>query len=133
MHNVKHISIFIARSPSEVYAFASNPANLPRWAAGLARSEVKRDGDVWVADAPFGKAKIKFAATNNLGVMDHEVALDSGAVVNNPMRVVPNGNGSEFIFTLMRQLEMSEQQFADDASAVAKDLKTLKALLERGV
>jgi len=73
---------------------------------------------------------IKFAATNNLGVMDHDVALDSGLVVHNPMRVVPNGNGSEFIFTLIRQSGMSDQQFADDAQAVAKDLQTLKVLLE---
>ncbi len=130
MHDVKHISIYIHRAPNVVYAFASNPKNLPLWAAGLARSEVKLDGDVWVAEAPFGKVNIKFAATNNLGVMDHDVALDSGLVVHNPMRVVPNGNGSEFIFTLIRQSGMSDQQFADDAQAVAKDLQTLKVLLE---
>lgn len=129
-HEVKHISTYIYRKPDAVYAFASNPENLPRWAAGLARSAVRREGDAWIAEAPFGKVKIKFAGTNQLGVMDHDVELDSGMVVHNPMRVVPNGDGSEFIFTLIHQSGMSDQQFADDAQAVAKDLQTLKVLLE---
>ncbi len=36
MHDVRHISVYIARRPAEVYEFASNPRNLPRGAAGLA-------------------------------------------------------------------------------------------------
>lgn len=131
MYDVEHISIYIHRTPQDVYAFAGNPENLPIWAAGLARSEVKKDGNIWVADAPFGKVKIRFAQTNTLGVMDHKVELDSGVIVHNPMRVVPNGDGSEFIFTLLRQPGMSDEQFADDAQAVSKDLQTLKELLER--
>lgn len=130
MHEVKHISIYIDCVPSDVYEFASNPENLPRWAAGLARSEVKRVGDSWVAEAPFGTVKIRFAERNSLGVMDHDVELDPGVVVHNPMRVVPNGDGSEFIFTLIRQPDMSDEQFAEDAGAVEKDLRTLKELLE---
>jgi hypothetical protein len=50
MHDVHHISIYIARRPPEVYEFASDPRNLPRWAAGLARSEVRKEGDEWVVD-----------------------------------------------------------------------------------
>ncbi|MFL1406507.1 SRPBCC family protein [Marinobacter sp. M1N3S26] len=130
MPDVQHISTYIHRAPEDVYAFASNPENLPRWAAGLASSEVKRDEGVWVAEAPFGKVKIRFVEENTLGVMDHDVELDSGVVVHNPMRVVPNAEGSEFIFTLLRQPGMSDAQFAEDARAVEKDLQTLKELLE---
>ncbi|MEX1215125.1 SRPBCC family protein [Saccharospirillum sp.] len=132
MNAVKHISTYINRTPKDVYAFASKPENLPSWAAGLARSEVKKDGDAWVAEAPFGKARIRFAEANEFGVMDHDVELDSGVVVHNPMRVVPNGNGSELIFTLLQQPGVSEDQFADDAQAVSKDLRALKELLEGG-
>ncbi|WP_027328316.1 SRPBCC family protein [Marinimicrobium agarilyticum] len=131
MRDVKHISTYIDRPPGDVYEFASNPENLPRWAAGLASSEIKREGDSWVAEAPFGKVKIRFSGANRFGVMDHDVELESGLIVHNPMRVVPNGDGSEFIFTLLRQPGMSDEQFSEDASAVDKDLKTLKELLER--
>lgn len=130
MYDAKHISIYIHRAPKDVYVFASNPKNLPMWAAGLASSEVKREGDLWAAEAPFGKVKIKFAQVNTFGVLDHDVELDSGVVVHNPMRVLPNGDGSEFLFTLLRQPGMSDEQFLDDAQAVAKDLRTLKNLLE---
>jgi hypothetical protein len=131
MHDVRHISIYIACPPAEVYEFTSDPRNLPRWAAGLARSEVRRDGDEWVVGAPFGTVRVKFAPRNSLGVLDHDVTLESGITVHNPMRVVPNGAGSEFVFTLIRQPGMSDEQFAGDRAAVEADLKTLKDLLER--
>lgn len=131
MHEVQHINVSIARRPADVYEFASDPRNLPRWAAGLARSEVRRAGDEWVADAPFGKVRVRFAQRNSFGVMDHAVTLESGVSVHNPMRVVPNGEGSEFVFTLIRRPGMSDGQFAQDKAAVENDLKTLKDLLER--
>lgn len=131
MQDVQHISLYIARRPAEVYDFASDPRNLPRWAAGLARSEVKRHGDEWIVDAPFGKVGVRFAARNDFGVLDHDVKLESGVIIHNAMRVVPHGDGSEFIFTLIRQPGTTDEQFARDSAAVEKDLKTLKELLER--
>jgi len=133
MRNINHVSVYIARPPSDVYEFASNGENLPQWAAGLARSQVKRDGDVWIMDAPFGKATVKFVERNDFGVMDHDVTLESGVTIHNPMRVVAHGEGSEFVFTLFQQPEMSDEQFAADKEAVEKDLQTLKTLLEQGV
>ena len=131
MHDVQHISVYIARRPADVYEFASDPRNLPRWAAGLARSEVRKEGDEWVAESPFGKVKVRFAEKNGFGVMDHDVRLESGVTIHNPMRVVPNGEGSEFVFTLIRQPGMSDEKFAEDKAAVEKDLRALKGLLER--
>ena len=131
MQDVEYISIHIARRPADVYEFASDPKNLPRWAAGLARSEVKIDGGEWVADSPMGKVRVRFAPRNSFGVLDHEVTLESGVTVHNPVRVLSHGEGSEFVFTLIRQPGMSDDQFARDKAAVEKDLETLKGLLER--
>jgi uncharacterized protein YndB with AHSA1/START domain len=131
MDDVQHVSIYIARRPAEVYEFASDPRNLPRWAAGLARSEVRKDGDEWIMDAPSGTVRVRFVEPNSLGVMDHDVKLESGVTVHNPMRVVPHGEGSEFVFTLIRQPGVPDAQFAKDKAAVENDLKTLKNLLER--
>ncbi len=131
MHDVQHISTYIGRRPNEVYAFAADPRNLPLWAAGLAGSEVTQEGDEWIIDAPFGKVRVRFAEQNVFGVMDHDVTLESGVTVHNPMRVMPNGEGSEFLFTLIRQPGMSDEQFANDKAAVEKDLHALKDLLER--
>ena len=130
-HEARHISVSIDRPPDEVYSFVSNPENLPKWATGLGGSIQKVNGE-WIADAPMGKVKIKFAEENKFGVLDHEVVLESGVTINNPMRVIANGKGSELFFTLIRQPEVSDEKFAQDARWVEKDLKILKGLLEKG-
>ena len=78
-----------------------------------------------------GIVKVKFAERNKFGVLDHEVTLASGIKFYNPMRIFPNKDGSEVIFTLYRQADMSDQKFADDAESVEKDLDKLKILLEK--
>lgn len=129
-NDVRHISVFIDRPPSEVYAFASSPENLPKWATGLGGSIKNLDGE-WVADSPMGKVKIRFAERNQFGVLDHDVILETGEKVHNPMRVVPRGDGSEATFTLFRRPGVSDDKFLEDARWVEKDLKILKGLLER--
>jgi hypothetical protein len=47
------------------------------------------------------------------------------------MRVFPNNDGSEVVFTLYRRPEMTDQNFVEDAESVDKDLITLKTLLEK--
>jgi hypothetical protein len=130
MHDAQHISTYIARRPADVYEFVADAQNLPRWAAGLASSRVTKDGDAWIADAPFGRVRVRFAPRNAFGVLDHDVTLESGVTVHNPMRVLPHGAGCEFVFTLIRRLEMSDEDFARDRAAVEHDLMTLKTLLE---
>lgn len=127
----KQISVSINRPVSDVYQFAANPENLPKWAAGLAQSSLRRFGDSWIAESPMGQVTIKFAPENQLGVMDHEVMLPSGEVNHNPFRVVRNGNGSEVIFTLYHLPRLSEANFKKDAEMVEKDLRKLKLLLEQ--
>lgn len=126
----KNISVSINRSADQVYEFASNPENLPKWAAGLSGSIKNINGD-WIAESPMGKVKVKFADKNKFGILDHDVTLPSGVKFYNPMRVFPNNDGSELIFTLYHRSEMSDQMFADDAKLVKKDLEKLKMLLEK--
>ena len=126
----KHLSVSIERSATEVYEFASDPENLPQWAGGLSGS-IKKVDDGWLAEAPMGTVKVKFAEINKFGVLDHEVTLASGIKFYNPMRILPNNDGSEVIFTLYRQGDMSDQQFADDAESVQRDLNKLKSLIEK--
>jgi len=79
---------------------------------------------------PVDKVRLSFVPRNWFGLMDHDVKLESGVTIRNLMRVVPNGEGSEFVVTLIRQPGMSDGQFAKDKAAVENDLKALKDLLE---
>lgn len=127
---VRHVGISIARSPADVYAFAAKPENLPKWALGLGAS-FRKEGGEWVADGgPVGMVKVRFTPSNTLGVLDHDVVFESGVVVHNPLRVIPNGGGSEMTFTLFRRPGVSDEELEADAAAVAADLATLKRLLE---
>ncbi|MGH3518990.1 MAG: SRPBCC family protein [Haloechinothrix sp.] len=126
----QHISTSIERAASEVYNYASNPANLPEWAAGLG-SSVEQIGGQWIALSPMGKVVVDFVEHNTFGVLDHEVTLPSGETVYNPMRVIPDGLGCEVVFTLRRGAGMSDADFQRDADAVAADLAALRQVLER--
>jgi hypothetical protein len=117
----RHLSVWIDAPAEAVYAFASDRAQLSRWAAGL-------------ADPALAAADVEFAPANTFGVLDHLVRLPSGEAVYNPMRVLPEGPGSqrcEVVFTLRRQPGVSDEAFEADAAAVMADLATLRALLER--
>lgn len=114
----RHISVRIAAAPATVYAFASDPAHLSRWAAGL-------------ADPALGDADIEFAPRNDFGVLDHVVTLPSGESFYNPMRVIPAGDSAcEVVFTLRRQQGVSDEQFDADSAAVTADLRRLRELVD---
>ncbi|MEU9556477.1 SRPBCC family protein [Streptomyces fumanus] len=128
----RHLSTYIDRTADAVYAYASDPANLPAWANGTGDS-IERVEDRWVAESsPMGRVEITFAPRNELGVLDHDVTLPNGETVHNPLRVIANGTGSEVVFTLRRRPGMSDADFERDAGMVAADLARLKELMETG-
>jgi len=117
----RHVSQWVDASSDVVYAYAADPDNLPRWAAGL-------------ADPKLVGVDVEFAERNDFGVLDHVVTLPSGERFFNPMRVIPAGigeRGCEVVFTLRRLEGVDDAEFDADAAAVAADLATLRALVER--
>jgi polyketide cyclase/dehydrase/lipid transport protein len=125
----RHISEWIDRRAADVYEYASDPMNLPQWAPGLGDSVENVDGQ-WFVETQAGRVGFAFVERNNYGVLDHEVTLPSGEVINNPMRVVPHGDGREVVFSLRRLPDLSDEDFALDAGLVQADLTRLKHLLE---
>ncbi|KSU61134.1 MULTISPECIES: SRPBCC family protein [unclassified Gordonia (in: high G+C Gram-positive bacteria)] len=125
----RHVSVVINAEPARVYDFAAEPDNLPRWAAGLAKSAVVRRGDELLVESPMGTVTVRFVPRNTLGVVDHEVVLPTGDTVLNPLRVLAHPEGAEVVFTI-RQLAMSDDEFDRDTQMVEKDLAHLKSLLE---
>jgi hypothetical protein len=127
---VRHVSVSIARPPGDVYAFLADPRNVPSWASGLA-SKVEQVAAKWIGEGPTGKVRIRFTPRNGLGVVDHDVRLASGEVVHVPLRVIPNGGGSEVVLTVFGREGDPPGKLDEDARWVAKDLDALKRLLER--
>ena len=130
MSESRHISTYIERPASEVYAYVVDPANLPTWAAGLSGSIERQEGR-WFAESPMGEVEVTFAPENPYFVLDHDVKLPDGTTFNNPMRVIADDAGSEVVFTLRHRPDQSDEEYEEDAAAVRADLATLKSLLER--
>jgi len=126
-----HISEYIDRPVAQVYRYASDPANLSRWAAGLGTSAQQVNGQ-WLVDTPGGRVRFAFAPRNELGVLDHYLTLDSGEVIYVPMRVIADAGGTEVVFTVRRLPGMTDEEFQLDGAAVAADLARLKRALEEG-
>lgn len=124
-----HLSQTIRRDPAEVAAYAGDPENLPRWAAGLSAG-IRRDGERWVTDSPMGLVEVAFVGPVDAGVLDHDVTLPHGEVVHNPLRVLRNDRGSEVVFTLYQRPGMTDDEFDRDAAMVRADLEQLRGILE---
>jgi hypothetical protein len=123
------IHVSIDRNWRDVYEFASRPENMPLWASGLA-SGLDPDGEDWVASGVLGTVRVSFVPPNEFGVIDHTVTIESGLRVYNALRIVPNGDGCEIMFTLLRLPGMTDEQYAADAAHIRKDLDALKGLME---
>lgn len=131
VHESVHVSTTIECPAGDLYDYAANPLNLSRWAAGLAHRDVELIDGQWVVDSPMGRVVVAFAPPNDFGILDHDVTLPAGETVHNPMRVIPNGDGCDVVFTVHRRPGMSEADLAGDVEAVAADLASLRALMER--
>ncbi|GEK21773.1 SRPBCC family protein [Cellulomonas xylanilytica] len=129
MTESRHLSVSIDRPLSDVYAFASDPRNLPRWAPGLG-SEIEPDGDGWFVETSQGRVGLTFAPQNEYGVLDHVVRTPSGETVYVPLRAVADGDGCEVVFTLRRGQGMSDADLDRDTALVTADLALLKQLVE---
>jgi hypothetical protein len=123
------VSVSVDRRPDAVYAYISNPWNLPHWAPGFATS-VRQEPTGWVVETTTGRVGVAFVPSNRLGVVDHRVTDDQGLDVLNPMRVIGNGEGSEVLFTLFHPAGETDDDFQRDLGLVQSDLLTLKRLLE---
>jgi hypothetical protein len=122
------VTVSIECPAARVYAYVSNGQDLATWLTFC--TAVRPAGSDWVLDTPGGEMRFRFGPANDLGVLDHTATLPDGLEVLNPMRVVPNGAGSEVVFTLFQRPGMSDEEFARDARTVETDLRKLKSVLE---
>lgn len=131
MLEARTISISINRNCNEIYEAVWRPEDFPKWASGLSRSPLVKDGEAWTAEGPVGPIRIRFTGRNAFGVMDHTIDAGTGPEIYVPLRVIANGEGAEVLLTLFRQPGMSDAKFAADAEWVRRDLLALKVLVTR--
>lgn len=124
-------SISIDRNWRDLYEAIWRPEVFPKWASGLAESDMRNEDGKWLADGPEGAITIRFTPHNDYGVMDHWVDTGEGKEVHVPLRVIQNGAGAEVMLTLFRQPGMDDEMFARDAKWINRDLRALKEFATR--
>ena len=130
-HDAKAVSVSINRPPDEVYHYLANPENFPVWAPNFCHAIRRAREGEWIADTTMGALKLRFVPENEFRVADHYVTLSSGEEIQNPIRVLPNGAGSEVVFMVFRRDGLSDEEFRADWGTVQRDLESLKRVLEK--
>ncbi|HYD51103.1 MAG TPA: SRPBCC family protein [Gemmatimonadaceae bacterium] len=116
---VVHASI--AAPPREVVAFLADVSRWTAWAPWIRFVERTSDRQ-WMLETDTGRMRLRFVEPNTLGVLDHQVTLDSGLTVFNSMRVLANADGSELVMVLFQQPSTSPTEFERDVQAVRDDV-----------
>lgn len=120
-------SISIAAPPQDVFELVADPYALPRWAPGFART-VRPDGDHWIIENDQGETRMTVRASRDHGTVDLLSAEDprQGAFT----RVLPNGEGSEYQFTLLLPAELADEAVAQQLTIVESELQAVRTLCE---
>jgi hypothetical protein len=129
VHRAEVVHVSILAPPREVIAFLVDVHNWTLWAPWI-RSISRSSDRGWTFDTDAGQMAVRFVEQNILGVLDHEVTLQSGVSVHNSMRVLANGSGSELMMVVFQSPDVSSDQFARDVEAVRDDLARIKTLSE---
>jgi carbon monoxide dehydrogenase subunit G len=123
------VHVPILAPPNTVVAFLSDIENWKTWAPWI-HSVARVSEREWKLETEAGRMNVHFVEPNSLGVLDHEVTLESGVTVLNSMRVLANGAGSELVMVVFQSPGMPTEQFETDVKAVTADLARLKPAAE---
>ena len=122
-------TVTIDATPREVLSFVADGANLPRWAIGFAKT-VARLGDVWLVTTGNGEVPTTIAVDEPAGTVDFHMEMGPAGEAAAYARVLPNGSGSEFLFTQFQGSGVPDDVFEQLVAAVRHELVALKAILE---
>ena len=120
-------AVTIPASHEEAFSFLAEPENLPRWAVGFARG-VRRDGDGWLVQTAQGEVPVRIAADAARGTIDFHLGVAPGVEAVAYSRLVPNGSGTEYVFTQFQVPGMPDEVFAGQQAALAEELALLPIL-----
>jgi hypothetical protein len=120
-------TIAIAAPPEVVLGVVGDAERLPEWAPGFARA-VRPDGERWIVDNGDAEFPIRLRVAAEFGTVDilGPAEPPRGAFA----RVLPSGEGSEFLFTLSFPEDTEEATVAAQMRTVEAELRTVRALSE---
>lgn len=93
--------------------------------------DAKQNGDgSWSFSTPRGNANLKFKHNKTFGILDH-LYQDEESLWDVPMRVVPSGNESEVIVTIVKPDTLTDDQFDERMKEINDLFENLKHIVEK--
>ena len=123
-------SITINASPAKLFDFLTNPENMARWASGLCQS-VTKDGDQWLLESKMGQLKLRIVSNKDCGTIDYHITPPLPIKIIAYTRIIPNGQGCEFLFTQFQLPLLPASFFEKQKDSLKKELTTLKDIMEK--
>jgi hypothetical protein len=120
-------SISIAAPSETVLELLCDARRLPEWAPAFAVA-VEPTGQDWLIDSGAGQFRIRVRVSPQYGTVD--LLRPNGASSGAHMRVLNNGDGSEFVFTLVFPEGADEAAIARQMATVETELRTVRDLCE---
>jgi hypothetical protein len=123
-------AVTIEAPADHVFDFLAEPENLPRWAVGFARAiRPANDSGDWIVTTGQGEVQIRFVTDRAMGAIDFYISPAPGLEAAAFSRVVPNGEGAEYVFTQFQTLGMPDHVFEQQVYTLGKELQLLRELM----
>lgn len=125
------VTMTIDAPPERVIADLADPSSHLEWATEFFSGTAQDQGDgTWQMNVPRmgGPVLMRIGGDTKQGIIDMYLA-PVGARFGPPIpvRVVPNGDGSDVLFTLARMPNQSDQEWSEGLESMKRELTNLKA------
>lgn len=124
------VSVTIDAAPAQVSADLMEAESHPEWGTEFFSGGAEDLGDgSWRVNIPMmgGEARMRIDGDEALGVIDMYLAPEGvpfGAPL--PVRVVPNGDGADVLFTLTRFPQQTDEEWEAGVASMGRELINLK-------
>lgn len=123
------VSITIDEAPARITADLADPGKHPTWATEFFEGSARQDGEDWLVTVPRmgGEARMRIDADIACGRVDMFLApigAPYGAAL--PVRVVPNGDGCDVLFTLTRFPGIDDGEWQSGLASMRRELVQLR-------
>jgi len=118
------ITMTVSKKTGEVFdAILNSPSQM------MPDAKKNQDGS-WSFETPRGSANLKFKQNRSLGILD-SLYSDDESIWEVPMRVVPSGEESEIIVTIIKPDGITDSEFDERMKEIDATFLNLKNLIEK--
>lgn len=118
-------SVAIDSTPAKVFAFVADARNLPLWAPGAVKS-VEPSGDEWIFHNGDAERRVVVKTSQEHGTVDLLFGEAAGVFT----RVLPNGTGAEYQFTMFFPEGTPQDAVDAQLAVIDEELTTVRRYCE---